>query len=84
MARDEKEAIELITGKFTKVIWDHAIIVFTRAAKVKNFKTAVENRSRVVRAAIAEHGLAGDLGQVFGRTAGSEFPAATGHRLTSV
>jgi predicted GTPase len=61
---DEQEAIALITAKFTTAIWDHAIIVFTRSAKVRDFQTAIKNRSRVVRAAIAEHGQAANASKI--------------------
>jgi hypothetical protein len=61
---DEKEAIALITGRFTKAVWDNSIIVFTRAGKVKDFNTAMENRTRVVRAALAEHGSAANASKI--------------------
>jgi hypothetical protein len=54
--RDEKEAIKLLTERFSRSVWDHAVIVFTHAAGTKKFPQAMQERSRLIRDAIAEHG----------------------------
>lgn len=62
--RDEKAAIKMISGKFTTAVWNHSVIVFTHAGKVANLRVSLQNRSRVIREAIAKHGGATNPGKI--------------------
>jgi small GTP-binding protein len=52
---DEKQGIKIISEAFTPKVWEHSVIVFTRADKSDDYLQDLEQRTKRIREEIAKH-----------------------------
>jgi hypothetical protein len=51
----EKQGIQIISEAFTPTVWEHSVIVFTRADKADDYLEELEERTKRIRDEIAKH-----------------------------
>ncbi|OUL26354.1 hypothetical protein BV378_13110 [Nostoc sp. RF31YmG] len=55
VGEDEKKGIQIISEAFTPELWEHSVIVFTRANKADDYLEELEERTKRIRDEIAKY-----------------------------
>jgi small GTP-binding protein len=55
VTNDEKQGIQIISEAFTPTVWEHSVIVFTRANKADDYLEELAERTKRIRNEIAKH-----------------------------
>ncbi len=55
VTNDEKQGIKIISEAFTPKVWEHSVIVFTRADKADDYLEDLQQRTKRIREEIAKH-----------------------------
>jgi small GTP-binding protein len=55
VGEDEKKGIQIISEAFTPKVWEHSVIIFTRANKADDYLEELRERSKRIRDEIAKH-----------------------------
>ncbi|MBD2167099.1 50S ribosome-binding GTPase [Calothrix membranacea FACHB-236] len=55
VGEDEKKGIQIISEAFTPKLWEHSVIVFTRANKADDYLEELEERTKRIRDEIAKY-----------------------------
>lgn len=55
VGEDEKKGIQIISEAFTPKVWEHSVIVFTRANKADDYLEELQERTKRIRDEIAKH-----------------------------
>ncbi|MBD2506660.1 50S ribosome-binding GTPase [Nostoc muscorum FACHB-395] len=55
VGEDEKKGIQIISEAFTPKVWEHSVIIFTRANKADDYLEELRERTKRIRDEIAKH-----------------------------
>ncbi|MBE9234755.1 50S ribosome-binding GTPase [Anabaena aphanizomenioides LEGE 00250] len=55
VTNDEKQGIQIISEAFTPTVWEHSVIIFTRANKADDYLEELAERTKRIRDEIAKH-----------------------------
>ncbi|MGV0107014.1 AIG1-type G domain-containing protein [Nostoc sp. DSM 114160] len=55
VGEDEKKGIQIISEAFTPKVWEHSVIIFTRANKADDYLDELRERTKRIRDEIAKH-----------------------------
>lgn len=55
VGEDEKKGIQIISEAFTPQVWEHSVIIFTRANKADDYLEELRERTKRIRDEIAKH-----------------------------